>query len=79
VGSERRRLTKGEIALGREAFGDSVPLERVTFVDGSGNNPIAKAAFRNGNGAITLRRTFISPLLTTSGFLDRQGGRPRGC
>lgn len=53
----RRGLTSGEIALGREAFGDRVPLERVTFVEGPGHNPIARAAFRNGNGAITLRRT----------------------
>lgn len=53
----RRALTSGEIALGRAAFGNRVPLERVTFVDGAGRNPIAKAAFRNGNSAITLRRT----------------------
>lgn len=53
----RRSLTAGEAALGREAFGDQVPLERVTFVAGSGRNPIAAAAFRNGNSAITLRRT----------------------
>ena len=50
-------MTAGEIALGRAAFGDLVPLDRVTFVDGAAGNPIAKAAFRNGNGAITLRRT----------------------
>lgn len=53
----RRGLTAGEIALGRAAFGERVPLERVTFVDGPAGNPIARAAFRNGNGAITLRRT----------------------
>jgi len=57
IGQVRRRLTEGEIALGREAFGDQVPLERVAFVEGAAGNPIAKAAFRNGNGAITLRRT----------------------
>ena len=55
--SERRALTPGEIALGREAFGERVPLERVTFVQGTGGNPLAQAAFRNGNSAITLRRT----------------------
>ena len=60
--SGRRGLTPGEIALGREAFGQRVPLERVTFVEGAGRNPIARAAFRNGNGAITLRRTiYFSP------------------
>lgn len=53
----RRALTPGEVALGREAFGNRVPLERVRFVNGAAGNPIAKAAFRNGNGAITLRRT----------------------
>jgi hypothetical protein len=52
-----RALTAGEIALAREAFGGAIPYERVRFVDGPGGNPIAKAAFRNGNGAITLRRT----------------------
>jgi hypothetical protein len=57
VGRQSRGLTAGEIALGRAAFGDRVPLERVTFVDGAAGNPIAKAAFRNGNAAITLRRT----------------------
>ncbi len=55
--SVRRSLTLGEIALGREAFGEQVPLERVTFVEGAARNPIARAAFRNGNSAITLRRT----------------------
>lgn len=59
---DRRGPTIGEIALARQAFGDSVPLERVTFVEGAGRNPIAKAAFRNGNSAITLRRTiYFSP------------------
>ena len=53
----RRGLTPGEIALGREAFGERAPLDRVTFVEGAARNPIARAAFRNGNGAITLRRT----------------------
>ena len=57
MGAERRGLTAGEVALGRAAFGDRVPLDRVIFIDGAAGNPIAKAAFRNGNSAITLRRT----------------------
>jgi hypothetical protein len=57
VSQVRRGLTPGEIALAREAFGERVPLEQVTFVEGAGRNPVAKAAFRNGNSAITLRRT----------------------
>ncbi|HEY0116143.1 MAG TPA: DUF4157 domain-containing protein [Allosphingosinicella sp.] len=52
-----RALTSGEIKLAREAFGDSLPYQKVRFVDGHGGNPIARAAFRNGNSAITLRRT----------------------
>jgi hypothetical protein len=52
-----RALTTGEVALGREAFGDGLPYEKIRFVDGAAGNPIAKAAFRNGNSAITLRRT----------------------
>lgn len=55
--SVRRPLTPGEVALGREAFGERIPLERIRFVEGAARNPIAKAAFRNGNSAITLRRT----------------------
>jgi len=54
---ERRRLTAGEIALARTAFGDTLPYERITFVNGAAGNPAAKMAFRNGNTAITLRRT----------------------
>ena len=53
----KRPLTNGEIALAREAFGDRVPYEKVRLVEGAAGNPFAKAAFRNGNTAITLRRT----------------------
>ena len=52
----RRGLTKGELELARGAFGNALPFERVQFVDGAAGNPVAKAAFRNGNSAITLRR-----------------------
>ena len=52
-----RCLTEGELALAHAAFGDALPFGRVRFVEGAAGNPVAKAAFRNGNGAITLRRT----------------------
>jgi hypothetical protein len=55
--ANRRALTIGEVALGREAFGERLPYEKIRFVEGAGSNPIAKAAFRNGNSAITLGRT----------------------
>jgi len=54
---ERRGLTAGEIALARAAFGDTLPYDRIAFVNGAAGNFIAKAAFRNGNSAITLRTT----------------------
>lgn len=64
-----RPLTGGEIALGREAFGDRVPYAKVRFVDGAAGNPVAKAAFRNGNTAITLRRTiYFNPTYFVADF-----------
>lgn len=56
-----RGLTEGEIALAREAHGDRLAYDRIRFVDGAAGNPIAAAAFRNGNTAITLRRTIYFP------------------
>ncbi len=53
----KRHLTEGEIALAREAFGDRLAYTKIRFIGGAAGNPIAKAAFRNGNTAITLRRT----------------------
>jgi hypothetical protein len=52
-----RGLTAGEIALLREAFGDRVDYRTVRLRLGSGRNAAAIAAFRNGNTAITLRRS----------------------
>ena len=52
-----RRLTPGEIKLLREAFGDRLPYDHVRLRLGHGGNPAAMAAFRNGNTAITLRRS----------------------
>lgn len=53
----KRHLTEGEVALAREAFGDRLAYSKIRFVDGAAGNPVAKAAFKNGNTAITLRRT----------------------
>jgi hypothetical protein len=50
----RRGLTAGEVALARQAFGDSIPYPQIELIDGSAGNPIAAIAFRNGNSAITL-------------------------
>lgn len=52
-----RGLTEGEVELARAAFGDRLDDRVIRFVDGAAGNPLAKAAFRNGNTAITLRRT----------------------
>lgn len=52
-----RRLTAGEIELLREAFGERIPYDGVRLRLGAGGNPAAIAAFRNGNTAITLRRS----------------------
>jgi hypothetical protein len=53
----KRPLTLGEIRLAQDIFGAALPYDRVRFSDGAGGNPAAMAAFRNGNTAITLRRT----------------------
>ena len=52
-----RGLKSSEIALLREAFGDRLAYEGVRLRLGHGGNPAAIAAFRNGNTAITLRRS----------------------
>ena len=52
-----RGLRAEEVAFLRPAFGDRLPYADVRLVDGAGGNPVAMAAFRNGNTAITLRRT----------------------
>ncbi|TFI56998.1 DUF4157 domain-containing protein [Sphingomonas parva] len=54
---EIRPLTAGEVALCRGIFPDPLPYEAVRLVDGPAVNDVAEIAFRNGNGAITLRRT----------------------
>jgi len=52
-----RALTAGEVESLRDAFGDRLPYDRVRLRLGHGGNAAAIAAFRNGNTAITLRRT----------------------
>jgi hypothetical protein len=52
-----RGLKADEIALLREAFGERIAYEGVRLRQGHGGNPAAMAAFRNGNTAITLRRS----------------------
>ena len=52
-----RPLTAGEINLCRSIFPDDLPYDDVRLVEGAAVNDVAEAAFRNGNGAITLRRT----------------------
>lgn len=64
-----RRLTEGEIAWARQAFGDQLPYGRITIVEGARRNPIAAAAIRNGNSAITLRHTIhFNPAYYLSDF-----------
>ena len=53
----RRSLTPGETAWARQAFGASIPLDQVTLIDGAAGNPVAAAAIRNQNSAITLGRS----------------------
>lgn len=52
-----RPLTPGEIGLVEEAFGGRIDSRRLRLVDGHDDNPLPRAAFRNGNTAITLRKT----------------------
>ena len=52
-----RVLTPGEIDLARQALGERVDYSRIRLCYGAGRNPVAALAFRNGNPAITLRRT----------------------
>jgi hypothetical protein len=52
-----RPLTAGEAGLVDEAFQGRLDAGMVRLVDGHDDNPAARAAFRNGNTAITLRKT----------------------
>jgi uncharacterized protein DUF4157 len=52
--ARQRKLTTGEIALVRAAFGDKLDYQRVKLNDGPGLQPLAHAAFARGNPAITV-------------------------
>ncbi|HYG47639.1 MAG TPA: hypothetical protein VD846_06820 [Allosphingosinicella sp.] len=52
-----RPLTTGEIGLLDEAFHGRIDCRMVRLMDGHDGNPLPQAAFRNGNTAITLRKT----------------------
>ena len=52
-----RPLTAGETGLLDEAFGGGIDLVKLRLMDGHDDNPLPRAAFRNGNTAITLRKT----------------------
>lgn len=62
-GPVSRPLTSGETTLIAQAFGSQpVHPSQVRFVPGSGNQPLAVAAFINGNPAITIGNTvYIKP------------------
>jgi hypothetical protein len=71
-----RGLKPGEVALLREAFGDRLAYEGIRLRLGHGGNPAAVAAFRNGNTAITLRRsiyfrTHYSDDFSRSGVVEK--------
>lgn len=55
--SPLRPLTVGETGLLDEAFRGGIDCRKLRLVDGHDGNPLPRAAFRNGNTAITLRRT----------------------
>ena len=63
-----RPLTEGEVALCRGIFPGDLPYEDVRLVDGPLVNDFAEAAFRNGNTAITLRRTIYFRVRYSSDF-----------
>lgn len=54
---KQRKLTAGEIALARTAFGDKIDYSRVRLSDGPGNSIFAHIAFAKGNPAITIGST----------------------
>jgi Domain of unknown function (DUF4157) len=75
LGSMRRPLTDGEVALAQAAFGDGLDYGRVRLCQGTGGNPGAHMAFRKpGVDAITLIRT----IFFRGGLVDdfTRGGDP---
>jgi len=54
---KQRKLTAGEIALARAAFGNKIGYSAVRLSDGPGLEPLAHIAFAKGNPAITIGST----------------------
>jgi hypothetical protein len=52
-----RKLTSGEIALAKAAFGNKIDYKKVKLSDGPGLEPLAHIAFAKGNPAITVGST----------------------
>lgn len=57
MAGDLRTLKAAEIDLLKAAFGERIAYGGVRLRQGHGGNPAAVAAFRNGNTAITLRRS----------------------
>ena len=54
---KQRKLTAGETALARTAFGNKIDYAAVRLSDGPGSNAAAHIAFMKGNPAITIGNT----------------------
>jgi hypothetical protein len=54
---KQRKLTAGETALARTAFGNKIDYAAVKLSDGPGSNAAAHIAFMKGNPAITIGNT----------------------
>jgi hypothetical protein len=65
-----RPLTEREMAIIAEAMPGPLPLAAVRLIEGSDDNPLPRAAFHNGNTAITLRRTIYFRLHYHGDFAD---------
>jgi hypothetical protein len=53
----QRKMTAGEIALAKTAFGSKIDYGAVRLSDGPGSNAAAHIAFMKGNPAITIGNT----------------------
>ena len=54
---KQRKLTAGETALAKTAFGNKIDYAAVRLSDGPGSNAAAHIAFMKGNPAITIGNT----------------------
>ena len=69
--ARRRKLTEGEIALARQAFGDKIDYGKVSVVEGGALNIPAQLAFLKGNPAITIGSTIYFKKDFCDDFCDR--------